>query len=906
MGQAIALSGRVEERRLLANVIQNGGVGVLSGEPGSGKTTLLKWVKAHGETNGFVVVSCQPAALEESIAASALSEFLLDLGSSIAMLDPLDRETLESLIAGRQLLDRAAARQSVTALLSYLVGRGPVLVAIDDMQWIDEFSAEVLTYAIRRACRSSPVVTAVRVGAFSPMAEALRRSENSEHIRVGAMSERDLANVAALELGASTPICLTIAGLAAGSPLRARELARLARNDRALVLNMAHIEVELNPFSLGLRTWTIDQLEVLFAATHVRQCTAPLLRSLFGDKATKVLYDGELEGLLVVNGEGIGAAHALVLDAVAAALPASDRARVHSLVVATIEEPLERARHLSLSDAPRSVATAKQITDGSSLAYNRGLFALAYQLADRVPDFLPADAKEELARAQLWLAHLEYRQDLDEAARDRLVTLSDSGLSAPLRIDVMLMLANVEAWSSDAMTGIERFVKVLEADDSTSQQQAEAATHLAILSIGAGSAAEAFELAKLAREQATPSGGQLLAEAEAIFVAASLFAGHGFESELLDSAISLADIDNPLSLQGPPVQWAPFLWVWTGDPRADEGFVWRRRILSRLGCTAALSLSLSIETRLLLEKGRRGEATTLVIQSRDRCEYEGPLTDAMVSIAEARLIAHCGGSIDEAQQLLRHADDILERAGMGFGLIESATVKMSLLSRSDGASAIDFGLWAMDRHFARGIVEPSLIPGVADLLEAIAFGDHSRRDEVFRLFDVVPSERKDLALLQAWRDACLSASAPKSDATLLVHFADDRAAAGDVFWSARADLAAGRVFRRSGRRRDAARRLERATASFLSMDAFPWASLSSAELDRVERRPATGVGELTDAQRRVAQLAAAGKTNKEIAALVFVAEKTVEATLSSAFRKLGISRRSMLHLALEGAETGDH
>jgi DNA-binding CsgD family transcriptional regulator len=325
--------------------------------------------------------------------------------------------------------------------------------------------------------------------------------------------------------------------------------------------------------------------------------------------------------------------------------------------------------------------------------------------------------------------------------------------------------------------------------------------------------------------------------------------------------------------------------------------VWRRQTLSRQGFVAALSLSLSIEARLLLEQGRRAKAELLVSQSRDRCEYESPLTDAMVSIAEARLIAHCGGRVEEAHRLLEHADSILEPAGMGFGMIESATVKVSLLARSDPTGAVAFGLQALDRHAGRGIEEVSLIPGVVDLIEHLAFGDHPRRAEVLALIDG-GEDRPDLVRLRAWRDACVAAAPPGSSADLLVRFAEERTAVGDRWWSARAGLAAGRVLRRTGQRRQAAQVLERAATAFRSIDAEPWAELCDAELGRVEHRPAVGIGELTDAERRIAELAAVGRTNREIGSIVFVAEKTVEATLSSVYRKLGISRRSMLHVAL--------
>jgi DNA-binding NarL/FixJ family response regulator len=104
------------------------------------------------------------------------------------------------------------------------------------------------------------------------------------------------------------------------------------------------------------------------------------------------------------------------------------------------------------------------------------------------------------------------------------------------------------------------------------------------------------------------------------------------------------------------------------------------------------------------------------------------------------------------------------------------------------------------------------------------------------------------------------------------------------------------VLRRRKRKRDARSSLEQARTIFAALDARAWVERTEAELRRVTVRSAPE--SLTSTELRIAQLAAAGLSNPEIATRVFVARKTVEATLARAYRKLGISNRSQLDRAL--------
>ena len=106
-------------------------------------------------------------------------------------------------------------------------------------------------------------------------------------------------------------------------------------------------------------------------------------------------------------------------------------------------------------------------------------------------------------------------------------------------------------------------------------------------------------------------------------------------------------------------------------------------------------------------------------------------------------------------------------------------------------------------------------------------------------------------------------------------------------------LALGTVQRRSRQRRSARESLQRALAVFEGIGAATWAAQARAELGRIGGRAAS-IGDLTPAERRIAELVAEGKTNQEVATALFVAVRTVEAALTSVYRKLEIRSRTEL------------
>ena len=114
------------------------------------------------------------------------------------------------------------------------------------------------------------------------------------------------------------------------------------------------------------------------------------------------------------------------------------------------------------------------------------------------------------------------------------------------------------------------------------------------------------------------------------------------------------------------------------------------------------------------------------------------------------------------------------------------------------------------------------------------------------------------------------------------------------FDRARTLLALGTVQRRAKQRAEARTTLESALAVFEELGAALWAERARAEIARLGGRRARDRDELTETERRIAELAADGRSNREIAGELFVSERTVEANLTRAYRKLGVRSRTEL------------
>jgi DNA-binding CsgD family transcriptional regulator len=212
---------------------------------------------------------------------------------------------------------------------------------------------------------------------------------------------------------------------------------------------------------------------------------------------------------------------------------------------------------------------------------------------------------------------------------------------------------------------------------------------------------------------------------------------------------------------------------------------------------------------------------------------------------------------------------------------------------------------AVWQHTVReGVEDPGAFPVAGDLAEALAeAGQFAAAGAVIgRLAGLAAAQRHPWGLATADRSAAVVTLAHGYDdaaAAQLAAAAEAYRALGTGWEAARALLVLGRAQRRAKKRAAARDSLEQARAGFEQLGCPGWAQAVAAELDRISGRRAAPAGGLTPGERRVAELAAAGLSNKQVAAKLYVSVYTVEAHLSRAYAKLGVGSRTQLARALD-------
>ena len=228
------------------------------------------------------------------------------------------------------------------------------------------------------------------------------------------------------------------------------------------------------------------------------------------------------------------------------------------------------------------------------------------------------------------------------------------------------------------------------------------------------------------------------------------------------------------------------------------------------------------------------------------------------------------------------------------------------LSRSEPSLALEHLLPAVEYLQVMGAAEPGVIPCIPDAIEClVSIGE---LDETERLLH--EHEQKGRKLDRPWAIATAGRCrglvlAARGDVPAALEALDralrDHERVRQPFELARTLLVKGRLPRRGKRRRAARETLQQALTIFESLGAPLWAERARKEIARVSGRRTYGAGELTPSERRIAELVADGKTNKEVAAILVVADRTVEGALTQIYRKLGVRSRTELARKLAGS-----
>ena len=895
--------GRESELRIVEAFLaadEGGGSLAILGEPGIGKTTVWQEAVALARSHGATVLVARPAESEARLSFAGLADLLSSVPEElIAGLPTPQRAGLDAALL-RVASTRSPSQRLVgtgfLSLLLALAARARVVLAIDDLHWLDPPSVGAVEFALRRLAEE-PVKTVVSLRsqeAGQPALAALERELGPERIELGPLSVAALHRVLARTLGRSfpRPTLVRIAQASGGNPLYALEIARLLDRDGAQG-EATHMPV---PTSL-------DALVRTRVRALPEQTRDALLRaSALARPDTRAVDPSDLAaaeeaGLVRIETDGrIHFAHPLFASAVYSAAPLSRRRLTHRSLAGVASDPEERARHLALASERPDEHVVLELEDAARHARLRGAPETAAELTELALRLVPAD-DPAVPELRLDLAEHLYLASDFQRSRALLADLRAVLEPGDLRARALLALADIDYWrrgESAALVLAEEALAVAADPLQRARCQVEVAIYAGTVDLPKAAAAAAAAVELL---EGRPDADQaLLGAALVARVRAELFLGQGFDAEAAERAVALEASAPPAAVDGRVGfrlgQWLRYVDDFDG---ARARLVDSERQAREEGDESSFANILL--NRLIVETwaGDWPTAATVAEQMSDAFAQQGVEAGG---IAPWRAYVHAyAGRLEVVRATAgpRPEEPVI-------GAIWSRCHGLAELAAGDTQAADRYLSDAMADFDRVDFREPAIWRVDGDAIEAaVAVGALGRAESWLGRFEQRAARSGipwSLAVSARCRGLLHAASGELDAATeALERSLADHERCPMPFERARTLLIHGQVLRRLKRKRHARAALEHALAMFRRLGADPWADRAVAELQRVAVRRAPD--ELSATELRIARLAATGMTNRAIAGEVFVTGKTVEANLARAYRKLGIHSRAQLATALE-------
>jgi DNA-binding CsgD family transcriptional regulator len=919
--------GREEEVAAVDSVlssVDSGPAGILlTGEAGIGKTTLWAAGVDIGRKRSMRVLAARPAETEAKLALAGVGDLLEPfLDDVLRLLPPPQRRVLEIglliMEADRTPDPRAVAVAFLTALRG-LAGAGPVLLAVDDLQWLDAASEGVLRFAVRRL-RDEPValLVAQRGADTASVPLALDRALASERftsIHVGPLALGALHRILHDRLGTAfpRPTLVRLHDASGGNPFFALEMARALERGEFRPLPGGPLPV---PPALGelvrdrVAALPPETREVLTAAAALSEPRLSVLQAALGDDAGSRLRPALDADIVSLEGDVVRFAHPLLASAAYSALDQIRQRELHRRLADIVGDVEERARHLAAGTETADPVVADALELAARRARFRGAPAAAAELAEKALHVTPPDLGELPVQRAMEAA--AYHFEAGDPARAR--RLLEHALAAVppghVRAEARVRLARVHAFEADLPRAAALYREALaEAhEDSETRLEAEAGLAVALmrmlkdLPFAARHAREASRRAEVRGDLGTLSellGRQALIEGLRGDPDALEHANRAAE---LEARATEPDRERDYFFRG--VGGAQFtlgvLLSWRDDlESALAAFDAAGSRASELGDDSALPLLLRWRAFAGWLAGGWESALEDAVAGYDWAVQTGqPAQRAVLAGMRSLVLAHMGRAAD-ARDAADEALRLAHETGSTFATLHATSALGFLELSIESAAEADRLLGPLVEHMeAAGVREPGVLRFLPDEIEAlIALG---RLEEAEALLGRLERRARELdrssalaatARCRALLDAAhgdLAAAVSTAELALTQH---ERLSI--PFERARTLLVLGETRRRAKQKRLAREAIEAARSEFERLGASLWVDRARAELARVGGR-APSPGELTPAERRIAELVAEGLTNKEVASRLFLAPKTVEAHLSRIYGKLGVRSRAEL------------
>ena len=876
------LLGRARSLARLEELCDRAGAGAgdavrIEGAPGVGKSALLDAVAAADLT----CLRTVGVEAEAGLPFAGLEELLHPLGAAelLAEADGHDPAWLLRAVADR------------------LAAAAPLLVLADDLQWLDPSSRAAVAFLARRARRLGIGVVAVW---------SLRGELPEEWPGVETMALAELEHEDALALarqgGLAEPVAAALVAAVGGNPLALVQApAQLSPAQRA------GRELLPDPLPAGER---LQRALAARVAELPRPTREALLLAAAGAPATLVaarLGPAEDAGLVELGPggrSGVLFSHPLVRAAVYHDASPSSRRAAHERIAAAVAEP-ERSWQLALGAPAPDEELAARLQHHGEEARRRGAPGTAATVLERAvaltPDRATATGRALSAAAAAAIAGQPARAigvldavlpaATDPATRADLQLLRGMAIhqSGRPRAAHALLVAEAEA---------------IEADDPA--RAAALLTQASIALMGTGPMEELRRTAERAQALAPP-GAETIPATIAAEVLVNL-GEHDRARQLLGEVEPALLGWDPTAPGHEALAIAGLCRLWLGDHAVAEANLTRLIEANRAaGAVAPLALPLAVLATLHL---RRGD----LLLAAACAEEAGEITETglgtgfvgTLALAAVAMIAAHRGDAEActacATRMLRLGDEL--ELPSTLACAEQALGQLELGGGEPEAAAAHFRR-ALDLTHRHGTRDPAFLFTHADLVEALVRLDRAAEAAAVLAELEAGAELTGGAWARAAVHRCraLLGPADRIDAELEAALAA-HAEPAMPFEAARTRLAVGERLRRERRRADARVPLAAAHETFAAIGARAWATRATRELEAAGGAAAPAGGEwaaaLTARERDVCELVAAGHTNREVAAALFLSPRTVEHHLRSSYRKLGLRSRTELaaHVAI--------
>jgi DNA-binding CsgD family transcriptional regulator len=912
------LLGRAEELAALEHLLDSArthpGVLVFDGEAGIGKTTLWREGVARARTRGFWVLAAEPTPTETPLAFAGLGDLLDEVPIEfLKRLPPPQRRALEiSLLLVEphgESADQRAVSLAVLTLLRSIAASAPLLIAVDDLQWLDVSSLHVLAFAMRRI-QQGPVGVLVTRRSDEGKPDRLPTGlEPADELRpflerrvIGPLSLGAIQRLVTQRTGKrpSRPLLAQIYRASGGNPFYALELAR-AQLDReqdrpGLPIQVPEQLRQLVQERIAALPGTTQ--ETLLIAAALSDPTVDVVREAGGGSIAKAVETGVVE----LEGDRIRFSHPLHASVLYAEAPAGRRQRLHRRLAKISSNPEERARHLALGADRPDADVAAEIEVAARRAAARGAPEAAAEFYGHAAQLTPPELREDIVRRRIATIEHSYVAGDVERARGLAEALLRGLPEGNWRSDVLVLLSDME---EDLREAIDLCHRAIEAAGDDDCRLAMAYITLARIAARLGD----FALQVTAQQEALKHAendcdpGTLVMALQGVGNVTVLSGGAIDEAtmnralELDRQGVGLTALHRPRFWYGMQLYWTdqldlarPLLNAELEQALRDGELVDRLHILYPLIEVEMRAGNWDLADRLaaegleqVLDIGQDFLVRSIVFQCLQLAVLRG-----RTEVARPR--------IGELMTQAEHAGDRWQKLSL------LSLAAFLALSEGDPAEAwrwLEPALTLQDelgRDICLGMVPLfSIRPNAIEAL--VSLDELDRAEELLSRFEAhVERTRRPNGLVTSARSRALVAAARgdlEAARQALERALEAHALLPDPFERGRTLLVSGTVQRRGKSKRAAREALEEAQAIFAKLGARLWLERAEAELERVGGRRSAG-GELTVTELKVAELVAGGKSNKEVAATLFMSVRTVEANLAKIYRKLEIDSRAEL------------